>query len=390
MKHGPFCCNRREFLRLGAAVAAGIPLVRAAETTPTPRNAKVAIAACRGYGAEVRTALAECFDALGGIGGLVKNKTVTVKINLTGTDFKPFFGRPVGETYMTHPATAMALTQLLFAAGARRVRFVESTSALPALEQAVTAAGWDVKAFRAAGNVEFEDTRNLGQGKDYATFKVPGGGHFFSRFELNHSYADTDVMVSLCKLKQHMTTGVTLTMKNLFGITPNSLYGTEAPNEDALKGRDRLHDINSTEPRANPLPYDPPGATDEFTKPGDGGTRIPRIITELCSVRPIHLGIIDGITSVSGGEGFWNTADRPMHPTNPGVLIAGMNPVATDAVGTAVMGFDPRALRGSKLFFNCDNHLLLAEQAGLGTADLSRIEVVGLPIAQARSSQYAL
>jgi hypothetical protein len=67
------------------------------------------------------------------------------------------------------------------------------------------------------------------------------------------------------------------------------------------------------------------------------------------------------------------------------VLIAGLNPVATDAVGTAVMGYDnPRAARGVKPFQDCDNHLLLAEQAGLGTADLRQIDLRGLSIEKAR------
>ena len=71
--------------------------------------------------------------------------------------------------------------------------------------------------------------------------------------------------------------------------------------------------------------------------------------------------------------------------TAPGVLIVGLNPVSTDTVGTAVMGYaDPRAARGTKPFHFCDNHLLLAEQAGLGTADLSQIDVRGLPIEKAR------
>jgi hypothetical protein len=66
-------------------------------------------------------------------------------------------------------------------------------------------------------------------------------------------------------------------------------------------------------------------------------------------------------------------------------LIVGFNSVATDAVGTAVMGYaDPRTVRGSKPFDFCDNHLLMAEQAGLGTADLSRIDVRGLSIEKAR------
>ena len=72
--------------------------------------------------------------------------------------------------------------------------------------------------------------------------------------------------------------------------------------------------------------------------------------------------------------------------TTPGVLIAGLNPVSTDAVGTAVMGYaDPRAARGVKPFQNCDNHLLLAEQAGLGIADLAQIDVRGMPIEKART-----
>lgn len=37
-----------------------------------------------------------------------------------------------------------------------------------------------------------------------------------------------------------------------------------------------------------------------------------------------------------------------------------------------------------KPFQDCDNHLLLAEQAGLGIADLAQIDVRGVPIAKAR------
>jgi uncharacterized protein (DUF362 family) len=67
----------------------------------------------------------------------------------------------------------------------------------------------------------------------------------------------------------------------------------------------------------------------------------------------------------------------------PGVLIAGTNPVTTDAVATAVMGYNPRADRGVTPFNTCDNTLLLAERHGIGTTDLNRIEVAGVPIAQA-------
>src|SRR5579883_1413094 len=241
--------TRRSFLRRTLALSAGAPIALkmsvgqvmaepAGKAAPRSRSdAKVAIVACRTYGPEVKAAMAQSFDLLGGIGSLVRNKTVTVKINLTGTDFSDFMNRPVGETFMTHHSTVLALTALLFEEGARKVRFVESTTSRSELEGSLGLAGWDLKAIGAHGPVEFENTRNLGKGGSYSHLKVPSGGYMFSAFDFNHSYEETDVLVSLAKLKMHITAGVTLAMKNLFGITPNSLYGSEAGSEDALEGR---------------------------------------------------------------------------------------------------------------------------------------------------------
>ena len=68
----------------------------------------------------------------------------------------------------------------------------------------------------------------------------------------------------------------------------------------------------------------------------------------------------------------------------PGVILAGRNPVCVDAVGMAVMSYSPQMDRGSSPFIRGDNSLKLAEAVGIGTADLKRIEVVGLPIEQAK------
>jgi uncharacterized protein (DUF362 family) len=386
--------SRRQFLRSGAALAAGAPLLlqrtptlfaaetnlAAAKGSPTSARtgAKVAIVQCRSYGPEVREACARSFDLLGGIGSLVKNKTVTVKLNLTASNFSPFLGRPVGETFMTHEATVLALSSELFAAGAKCVRLVESTQSKAGLGSTLALADWDVKALDAMGKVEFENTRNLGESKRYAHLKVPSGGYMFSAFDLNHAYEETDVMVSLAKLKNHITAGVTLSMKNLFGITPNSLYGDQAGSEDATGGRGPLH---------NPRGFEKiklPGLKDDISVT-DPTWRVPRIIADVCAARPIDLAIIDGITSMSGGEGPWCGQVAELKLVKPGVLIVGLNAVSTDAVGAAVMGYaNPRAVRGTKPFDICDNHLLLAEQAGLGTADLSKIEVRGLAIEKAR------
>jgi uncharacterized protein (DUF362 family) len=64
----------------------------------------------------------------------------------------------------------------------------------------------------------------------------------------------------------------------------------------------------------------------------------------------------------------------------PGVLIAGKNPLATDAVATAVMGHDPTGDYPDSPFVRCDNHLNLAVQAGLGTNRLDEIDVLGMQI----------
>jgi hypothetical protein len=48
------------------------------------------------------------------------------------------------------------------------------------------------------------------------------------------------------------------------------------------------------------------------------------------------------------------------------------------------MGFDPMADRGAAPFERCDSTLRLAEELGVGTRDLRRIEVIGTSIKNAR------
>jgi uncharacterized protein (DUF362 family) len=373
-------------MRLGATFAAGAPLAgawfsalgRQNDLSPQTRSkAAVAIASCKTYGPEIKAALRQCFDLIGGVEKLVRNKTVTIKINLTGAGFRRFLDRPVGETYMTHSATVAALLSLLFDSGAARVRIVESNPVQARMEETLTDAGWDVNAIASLGKVEFENTRNLGYGKSYATLPVPFGGYMFSSLELNHSYHDTDVMISLAKLKRHITAGLTLSMKNLFGITPNALYGSEAGSEKAIEGRTPLHDPEGFEKVKFPgLKADAPWR--------DPFSRVPHIVVDACAARPIDLAIIDGITAMTGGEGPWCAQAADIHFTAPGLLIAGRNAVSTDAVAAAIMGYDPRAARLTHPFDHGDNFLLLAEQAGLGSADLSQIDVRGLSIEKAR------
>jgi uncharacterized protein (DUF362 family) len=365
--------TRRELLALLGAV----PLVAAVD----PPAAPVAIARANGYDGDLTAVLSTMFDQLGGLGRLVRGKTVTIKLNLTGLPAQRFQGKPPGVTHYTHPKVAGAVAHLMGQAGARRIRFVESCAATGGpMEEYLLESGWNVRALMgAAPGIEFENTNNLGKAKRYSRLKVPGRAYMYPAFDLNHSYEDTDVFVSLAKLKNHETCGVTLSLKNLFGITPASIYGDDAgkhePNENPAEGRaESLHlahrRISSSAPQeVNAAPS------------RDAGYRVPHIVADLAATRPVDLAIIDGIETIAGGEGPWVEGLRFVRP---GILIAGTNPVGTDAVAAAVMGYDPRAPRGTPPFRHCDNTLRLAEARGLGTTDLARIEVRGLSIARAR------
>ena len=378
MHHPTGRSSRRQFL--GAAGAGVCAALRPAAVKAALPTAPVVIGRSKDYGSGLVPALESMFDKIGGLGRLVKGKTVAIKVNMVGPATDRLGFMPQEETYWTHPRMVGAVTHLLGKAGARRVRVVEGVWASnDPLEESMLSVGWEIRDIvSAAPLVEFENTNFLGYGKKYSRFSVPNGGHLFKAYDLNHSYEDCDVLVSLTKMKEHATAGVTLSMKNMFGATPISIYGDAAgkdePNESPRSGRGIMH-MGRRQPSASALPENDPAS------PRDAGYRIPRIIADLASARPIHLGIIDGVHTMVGGEGPWIRQSRAVQP---GVLIAGGNAVNVDAVAMAVMGFDPMAVRGTPPFETCDSTLQLAEQHGVGSRDLKNIEVAGERIEDVR------
>jgi len=360
-----------------AAWIAGSRVARADAAPALP----VSVAKCQTYDpAAVTATLSKMFDQLGGLSRLVKGKTVAIKINLTGATTYRLGYLPAEDTHYTHPHVIAAAVHLMGQAGARRIRILESPwSTADPIEEVVLQASWEPRdILGAAANVEFENTNYLGRGKAYSRFTVPVRPYMFPAFDLNHSYADCDVFVSMAKLKEHDTAGVTLSMKNCFGMTPATIYGAGAgvdePSILPKGGRDMVHSGRRQPSKSAPSEVDP-------TSPRDGGYRLPHTVADLVAARPIHLAIVEGVRSMAGGEGPWIGG---VSPVRPGVIVAGLNPVNTDAVSMAVMGFDPMSERGAPPFERCDNTLALAEGHGVGTRDLSRIEVVGTTIADAR------
>lgn len=129
-------------------------------------------------------------------------------------------------------------------------------------------------------------------------------------------------LISVPKLKLHRITGVTLSLKNMMGTV---------------------------------------------SRKGSMHKRLSKNIADLASVVKPSIAVIDGIVAGEGHE----TSENPVEMN---LVIAGTDPVAVDAVGAAVMGVSPKDIK----------HLCLAEEKGLGTCDLTEIEVLGQPIESVR------
>ncbi len=268
--------TRRSLLQTGgiaASTLAARPMSLAASAPSLP----VAVTRCRSFGREFELALERSIDMVGGIGDLVRGKTVAIKPNLTGSaqNRPPRRDRP----FRTDPDTLLAVATLLARNGASRIRIIEGF--FPARQEMEdwAAYGLDIHAINNCGcPVEWENTNHRGKGARYERLAVPYGGYVFPAFDLNHSYLDCDVFVSLSKLKNHWLAGLTLSLKNNFGITPTALYGGDAGlggNETPTKYRgETLHKGTTPVAEGVPQELDP-------ESPREPWYRIPRIVADL-------------------------------------------------------------------------------------------------------------
>lgn len=290
----------------------------------------------------LRQELERMLEALGGLGDLVKpGARVGIKPNLTGgTWTDPTLPAPATELFATHPALVGALAELMIDAGAG------SISIMDGLGDPLVYPQWGYEEMAKPLGVKLLDLCLPKPYDEFAVFPVGERRALYDVFYMNAAMKELDVFISVAKLKCHSTTGVTLALKNLIGIAPTSLY------------RDKPeHNHRST-----------------FHESTIFDTRLPRVVVDLNLARPVHLAIIDGIMTAEGGAGPW---DKGLSQVKPGLLVASKDPVAADAVATALMGFDPSAASKTRPFTHADNHLALASAAGLGTHQLAEIGIYG-------------
>jgi len=124
-------------------------------------------------------------------------------------------------------------------------------------------------------------------------------------------------VISAAKLKTHENTGVTLGMKNMFGLLP-----------EKFKGKYHLKGIS-------------------------------KVVVDINTVLKPALTVIDGFVGMEGSGPIDGT------PVQMNLIIAGTDTVATDATACRVMGIDPHEIK----------HVRRAYEKGLGEID--DVQVIG-------------
>jgi uncharacterized protein (DUF362 family) len=213
----------------------------------------------------------------------VKDKTILLKPNLVGLD-------PQG-VMNTHPAVIAATRETFLKLGAALVLIGDG----PALDR-------DTQAILESVRLK-EFTGKLGQDfcdlniDDVERVELQTRATRLKELFLPKTVLGVDFLVSMPKLKTHHWAGVTLSLKNMFGIVPGSCYGWPK-NVLHWAGIDgSILDINA-------------------------------------AARP-DFAIVDGIMGMEGNGPIQGT------PKAAGVLLFGDDPVSVDATACRVMGLLP-------------------------------------------------
>jgi uncharacterized protein (DUF362 family) len=217
----------------------------------------------------------------------VKDKTVLLKPNLVGLD-------PLG-VMNTHPAVIAATRESFLRLGAAQVLIGEG----PAMDRDTEAILESVHLRDFVGSLArtFVDL-NV---DDVARVRLKTRASRLKELYLPKTVVGVDFLVSMPKLKTHHWAGVTLSLKNMFGIVPGSCYGWPK-NVLHWAGIDRsILDINA-------------------------------------AARP-DFAIVDGVVGMEGNGPIQGT------PKASGVLIFGNDPVAVDATCCQVMGLSPERVK---------------------------------------------
>jgi len=325
--------SRRDFLLTGAGAVAGRTLFA------TPLS-KPVVSIVRIKNDKVAMAVEEAIELLGGIKEVTKGKErVMLKPNLVFPDPRA----------TTKPEVVRTIAQLMQRAG-KEVSIGEGSAAAPKfnvvgfqtcrtskreildpMQQYV----FDQLGYTDLGKALRVPLVNLHSG-EMAEVAVPGA-FVFPKVTIHRSLVETDLLCSVPMMKTHQLATLTLGMKNLIGVYPGTVY-------QSVRGH--MHDLTAE--------VDPTGAA--------------AAIVDMVRANKLGLTVVDGSMAMEGN----GPSMGPVFKMD--VIVAGTNPLATDMVAAALMGFEPRDVPT----------FAWANKAGMNPASLDEIEIRGEPLDRAR------
>jgi len=244
-------------------------------------------------------------DLLGGLKDVVAEaSTVLIKVNFISV-----------KTYETGVTTDPLVVEAII----RRVREFSDEVFVVESDASMTDAD---KACKATGMLEVCNDnqvkfKNLRREKDRVKLAIPNA-ETLKEITMPKIVVNSAI-INAAKLKTHNEAGVSLGMKNMFGLLP-----------DKLKFKYHLRGIS-------------------------------KVIVDINTVLKSRLTVIDGFYAL---EGLGPTNGSPVKMD---LIIAGKDIVATDATGCRVMGINPKEIY----------HIRRAYEKGLGEIDETKIELVG-------------
>jgi len=281
-----------------------------------------------------------------------RGDVVLIKINtvISFTDFWKMWGYspalskdPVKmQAQITDPRVTREICIMAHEAGARRIIIGEASNA-----------GHALAAMQGYGfNHMVEDLGSQGIHVDIIDFDDPGTSpHVWVKTKglCNKEYAipriiaeEADVVINVPNPKSHTVAGITCSLKLCaVGLMPAQVYGTFKLAAPHLKFAEWCTDINT------------------IRKKNGKGTIL------------VDYTVIDALVI---GEAEQGAVGPDTFPVPMGLILAGPGALEPDVVMTAIMGFNPQNY----------GQFRLAEDHGLGTCDLTKIEVVGRKISEVR------
>ncbi len=283
-KKSPLLIHRRAFLIAGslAGAALSVPLLRRWRRP----HAAVFVARNQRYDGDLVDTIRRGLIEVGFPHGTLRGKKVLLKPNMV----EPHRSQP---HMTTHPAMILAAAEVFRGWGAA-VTVGEGPGHVRDTEMALVESG--VQDALDTGKLPFADLNY----DELAFTKNAGRASALDGFYFPRAVMESDLVVTMPKIKTHHWLGVTCAMKNLYGVIPGIRYGWPK----------------------NVLHYN----------------GIPQTVFDINSSLPKTIAIVDGIHCMEGDGPIMGTM-KPM-----GLVVVGRNPAAVDATVCRIMGVTPETI----------------------------------------------